>query len=796
MAAEYGININVRTRTQALKKLQTDLEAVNQQYAEIQEKIRNDNKLKDLNKQKNRALADQIDKLRNAVIVLNNRFVNNTNRITDSSKTLKSFSQQLNDARKNTKLFGNEYKVLTQGIQKADFTAQFKDLKEFSRKAAITANNLGGAIPMAKGTTFEDLMAFRPTNTREAINDYTSMLRGLEARLDRTSDRFKQVTARIKEMETQLRSPIIQDTPNQTSRPAGPRQAMAGENFFNRTFGQNRQFQQGGMFFEPGGFARRRRNALSSGLIGGGFPLLFGQGIGASVGGGIGGIAGGFLGGGLGFGLSIVGTQLGKQVDVLVQATKKTGDALGDLTKDANVLVEALGNTNNAFGQRVKLLEQAEGKQAAFEEALKQTTSIVGEQGVSALKSYGDETREIQTSLTQVFLQFQAGLARVNQFLGITKALADLLPRNLSGELNQILGNTNSGDFGTITGSRTGLGAAEIAEKIRKIRNPKGLQEKVFSHMNQIDLKDLEDDAKELVKIGNTTVNNTIAQKFFNKELKHQIELNEAVGFTSRQELRVRKKINEEIKKREEIMGRRLETNEIETIEKLVKATEGLALGMRLVNDEIEKLDIEMIKLNDTGFQLVELSKSISSSFEESFKGVIKGTMTVQEAFRNMLNKIADHFLDTAARMAANQFQQGLLGLLGGALGGGRTKTGAITGLFGGGFMQGPQGGFFDSFTGKGISGPNFGLADGGIAKAGRTHLVGERGPELFTPGVSGMITPNHALGGSTNIVVNVDASGSSVEGDEERGREFGEQLVSAVQAVIINERRSGGLLN
>ena len=33
------------------------------------------------------------------------------------------------------------------------------------------------------------------------------------------------------------------------------------------------------------------------------------------------------------------------------------------------------------------------------------------------------------------------------------------------------------------------------------------------------------------------------------------------------------------------------------------------------------------------------------------------------------------------------------------------------------------------------------------------------------------MIIPNHALGGSTNIVVNVDASGSSVEGDEVKWR-------------------------
>ena len=31
------------------------------------------------------------------------------------------------------------------------------------------------------------------------------------------------------------------------------------------------------------------------------------------------------------------------------------------------------------------------------------------------------------------------------------------------------------------------------------------------------------------------------------------------------------------------------------------------------------------------------------------------------------------------------------------------------------------------------------------------------------------MITPNNQLGGSTNVVVNVDASGSSVEGDEQQ---------------------------
>ena len=58
------------------------------------------------------------------------------------------------------------------------------------------------------------------------------------------------------------------------------------------------------------------------------------------------------------------------------------------------------------------------------------------------------------------------------------------------------------------------------------------------------------------------------------------------------------------------------------------------------------------------------------------------------------------------------------------------------------------------------------------------------------------MVSPNSALGGSTNVVVNVDASGSAVEGDQQRSNEFGEQIAAAVQAVIINEKRVGGLLS
>lgn len=60
----------------------------------------------------------------------------------------------------------------------------------------------------------------------------------------------------------------------------------------------------------------------------------------------------------------------------------------------------------------------------------------------------------------------------------------------------------------------------------------------------------------------------------------------------------------------------------------------------------------------------------------------------------------------------------------------------------------------YDALTLAGISGRR---AMGGPVMGGGTYLVGEKGPELFTPGTSGNITPNHAMGGGNTITVNVN---------------------------------------
>jgi tape measure domain-containing protein len=108
------------------------------------------------------------------------------------------------------------------------------------------------------------------------------------------------------------------------------------------------------------------------------------------------------------------------------------------------------------------------------------------------------------------------------------------------------------------------------------------------------------------------------------------------------------------------------------------------------------------------------------------------------------------------------------------------------------GLLAGDDGkGFFSFLTG--------GLgrrAAGGPVTSGSPYIVGERGPELFVPGRSGTIVPNNKLGGgSTSVVVNVDASGSKVQGDDQQGNQLGRVIAAAVQQELIKQKRPGGLL-
>ena len=147
----------------------------------------------------------------------------------------------------------------------------------------------------------------------------------------------------------------------------------------------------------------------------------------------------------------------------------------------------------------------------------------------------------------------------------------------------------------------------------------------------------------------------------------------------------------------------------------------------------------------------------------------------------------------------ANTIETGLVDAIDGAIKGTKTLGEVASSVFGAiqraiiqygvaSFLGGMPGGIGRFFSGE--------RANGGSVLSGRSYLVGERGPEVFTPSTSGMISPNSSLGGgSTNVVVNVDASGSAVEGDNQGGEELGRVLSVAIQSELIKQKRPGGLL-
>ena len=168
------------------------------------------------------------------------------------------------------------------------------------------------------------------------------------------------------------------------------------------------------------------------------------------------------------------------------------------------------------------------------------------------------------------------------------------------------------------------------------------------------------------------------------------------------------------------------------------------------------KQNAEKAKELNNAFKKV--GEDIGTGITDALVGAIEGTRSLGEAARSILNDIASSLL----RIGINA---------------------ALTGLFGGTKI-----------------GDFLGFANGGRPPVGRASIVGEKGPELFIPKTSGTIIPNNQIGGAgggivNNINVNVSAEGMQSNANEDRGKELGVALASAIQSELIKQKRPGGLL-
>jgi len=187
-----------------------------------------------------------------------------------------------------------------------------------------------------------------------------------------------------------------------------------------------------------------------------------------------------------------------------------------------------------------------------------------------------------------------------------------------------------------------------------------------------------------------------------------------------------------------------------------VKGAQQLATNMAgLALEEQNKTLIAQQEKMDQFYR--SIGDSIQTGIVDSLTAAVEGTKSLAEVASDTLRSLANIML----KFGLQTFLSGL---------GGKDGVGFFSKLFGGG------------------------KASGGTVKGGTSYLVGERGPELFTPGRSGSIAPNNSMGGA-NVTVNVDASGSRAQGDNANASQLGKAIGAAVQAELIKQQRPGGLL-
>ena len=218
----------------------------------------------------------------------------------------------------------------------------------------------------------------------------------------------------------------------------------------------------------------------------------------------------------------------------------------------------------------------------------------------------------------------------------------------------------------------------------------------------------------------------------------------------------ISKELTEEarIRKEHELAIKELEAQfEGKQLEEL-KLLQEQNLQHKLKGEQIKRNAEEAKKLNDA---FKKIGEDIAVGISDALVDAINGTRTLGEAARSIINNLANDLL----RLGINTLLKS---------------------------------------TGIGLFANLPGLANGGPASAGRSYLVGEKGPEIFTPKRSGTVISNNQIGGAgggivNNINVNVSAEGMQADANENRGKELGVALASAIQSELIKQKRPGGLL-
>ena len=527
---------------------------------------------------------------------------------------------------------------------------------------------------------------------------------------------------------------------------------------------------------DSGGGSGKGSGALSSALISGTFPLLFGQGPLAAAGGFAGGFIGDRLGGKMGgFAGGLVGTATVTILQNAAIAIGEVGQAMSPFIQDIDKLVKVTGGSNSVISKQIELIEASKGKQEAFNVAMRIMEQQVGEKGVKALKDFGDTTRLLGSQLDVALTKLGAFTAGIVNFITKITGIQGELEAAENQRIVEAAAAGGSTEAQELIDRRATLEATpRVRGRAANVNRKKELDQK--SKELEIDQKIFAARQKLSIEADSlrTTSAGVLADK--QKELDLNTRINKLVGqginkslaktlATTEQTFDADKKILEEKQKQIQAAYAESVINNDKAEVQAQLRRDMIGIGEELRDHNAERA--EALKLDK---QLSESTKGIKSNFEligqsiasgvsDNLTAAIQGTKTLGEAAKSILNDLSS----TLIKLGVNTILRGV--------------TGGGDGIFG--------------------SLPFLKFANGGRPPVGKPSIVGEKGPELFVPKRSGTIIPNDKLagGGSTNISVNVDASGSSVQSNEQQGKELGRVISAAIQSELIKQRRPGGLL-
>ena len=185
---------------------------------------------------------------------------------------------------------------------------------------------------------------------------------------------------------------------------------------------------------------------------------------------------------------------------------------------------------------------------------------------------------------------------------------------------------------------------------------------------------------------------------------------------------------------------------------------------------DVKKLANADKKISDESKEFRDTYRPIFNEFGDGFVDAITGAEKFSDAIRDMAKNVIDSLL--RIMMQKMIFDQ-LFGAFESSFG---PKSGGGSGVSSGGSA---------SRTGT----------LGGPVQSGRSVLVGERGPEIFTPSSAGQITPNNEIsgGGGVTIVQHINVTTGVQQTVRAEIRQLMPQIAQAAKGAVADARLRGG---